>query len=185
LDRFQIPLSGGNGIIYAVNQQGQLLFYRDNTRMAPATSIHPPSSASAVGPTLISFSPAATASSMRPKQALTPSNAYVIDANLQLTTVVCEAETLAVNQDQKAVNSLQAQLRELEKEFAQAPASEKPAILTDIKELEKDELAPAQAKLAADTKALEACRARSGLPTSQKPAASVETPAVRRVTVSV
>ena len=119
-----------------------------------------------------------------PEPALTPANAYVIDANLQLNTVACEAETFAVNQDQVAVNSLEAQLRVLQMEFAQASASEKPDILAEIKEFEKEDLAPAQAKLAADTKALEAFRARSALPTSQKPAASVQTPAVSRVTVS-
>jgi hypothetical protein len=98
--------------------------------------------------------------------------------------VICEAELNAVNQDQVAVDGLKAQLAELQKEFAQAPASEKPGILADIREFEKDELAPAEAKFAADTRALEACRARSGVPTSKQTAASAESP-TNRVTVPV
>jgi len=90
-------------------------------------------------------------------------NSYVIDATLQLKTVTCEAELNAVNQDTVAVNQLKAQLAEMKKEFAQAPPSEKPGILEDIKEFTKNELTPAEAKLARDTRALNACRAASGV----------------------
>ena len=58
----------------------------------------------------------------------------------------------------------------------------KPAVFLLV---DTPELAPAEAKLAADTRALEACRARSGVSTSKKTAASPESPAVNRVTVPV
>ena len=182
---FKFLFSGGNGIIYAVNQQGQLLFYRDNTQNGTG-DVDTPSVIGLGGWTDFQFLfSGGNGIIYASEPALTPANSYVVDANLQLATVVCEAESLAVNQDQVAVNGLKAQLQELQKEFAQAPASEKPAILADIREFEKDELAPAESKLAADTKALEACRARSGVPTSKKTAASAESPAVNRVTVPV
>ena len=182
---FKFLFSGGNGIIYAVNQQGQLLFYRDNTQNGTG-DVDTPSVIGLGGWTDFQFLfSGGNGIIYASEPALTPANSYVVDANLQLATVVCEAESLAVNQDQVAVNGLKAQLQELQKEFAQAPASEKPGILADIREFEKDELAPAEAKLAADTRALEACRARSGVPTSKKTAASAESPAVNRVTVPV
>ena len=184
-EEFKFLFSGGNGIIYAVNQQGQLLFYRDNTQNGTG-DVDTPSVIGLGGWTDFQFLfSGGNGIIYASEPALTPANSYVVDANLQLATVVCEAESLAVNQDQVAVNGLKAQLQELQKEFAQAPASEKPAILADIREFEKDELAPAESKLAADTKALEACRARSGVPTSKKTAASAESPAVNRVTVPV
>ena len=91
------------------------------------------------------------------------SNSYVIDAVMQLKPVLCEAEQNQVNQDTVVVNQLKAQLAEMKKEFAQAPPAEKPGILEDIKEFTKDELTPAEAKLTKDTKALNACRAASGV----------------------
>jgi hypothetical protein len=91
------------------------------------------------------------------------SNSYVIDATLQLKPVLCEAEQYAVNQDTVVVNQLKAELAEMKKEFAQAPPSEKPGILEDIKEFTKNELNPTEAKLAQDTKALNACRTASGV----------------------
>jgi hypothetical protein len=181
---FKFLFSGGNGIIYAVNQQGQLLFYRDNTQNGTG-DVDTPSVIGLGGWTDFQFLfSGGNGIIYASEPALTPANSYVIDADLQLKTVVCEAELNAVNQDQVAVKGLKAQLAELQKEFAQAPASEKPAILADIREFEKDELGPAEAKLAADTRALEACRARSGVLTSKQMAASAESP-TNRVTVPV
>ena len=93
------------------------------------------------------------------------SNSYVIDVVMQLKPVLCEAEQNQVNQDTVVVNQLKAQLAEMKKELAQAPASEKPGILQDIREFTKDELTPAEAKLTKDTKALNTCRAASGVAT--------------------
>jgi len=91
------------------------------------------------------------------------SNSYVIDATLQLKAVTCEAEQLLVNQDTVVVNELEAQLAEMKKELAQAPASEKPGILEDIREFSTNELKPAEAKLARDKQALAKCRASAGI----------------------
>ena len=87
------------------------------------------------------------------------SNDYIINALLQLKPVICEAELDAANQDQVNLNQLQAQLRELRKELAQAPVSEKKEIEQDIMDFTTNELNPAKAKLARDTQALNLCRA--------------------------
>jgi hypothetical protein len=87
------------------------------------------------------------------------SNNYTIDAAAQFKTVTCEDELNAVNQDQVVVNQLDAQLAQMKKELAQAPASEKKEIEQDILEFTKTELNPAKAKLSKDTQALNACRA--------------------------
>ena len=89
------------------------------------------------------------------------SNFYTIDAALTLQVITCEAELDAVNQDQVVVNQLDAQLAQMKKELAQAPASEKKEIEQDILEFTKTELSPAKAKLAKDEQALAACRAGS------------------------
>jgi hypothetical protein len=89
------------------------------------------------------------------------SNHYIIDAQLQLKTVICEAELNAVNQDQVVLNQLDAQLAELKKELAQAPPAEKPGIEQDIRDFAKNEIAPAKAKLSKDTVALNQCRQKS------------------------
>jgi hypothetical protein len=86
---------------------------------------------------------------------------YTMDGAAQFKTITCEAELNAVNQDQVVVNQLDAQLAQLKKELAQAPASEKKEIEQDILEFTKTELNPAKAKLAKDTQALAACRAGS------------------------
>jgi hypothetical protein len=89
------------------------------------------------------------------------SNNYIIDAAAQFKTVTCEAELDAVNQDTVVVNQLDAELAQMKKELAQAPASEKKEIEQDILEFTKTELNPAKAKLSKDTAALNACRAGS------------------------
>jgi hypothetical protein len=89
------------------------------------------------------------------------SNNYTMDAAAQFKTVTCEAELDAVNQDTVVVNQLDAQLAQMKKELAQAPASEKKEIEQDILEFTKTELNPAKSKLAKDTQALNACRAGS------------------------
>jgi hypothetical protein len=92
-----------------------------------------------------------------------PGNDYIIDAQLQLKPVTCEAELNAVNQDQVVLNQLEAQLRQLQAELAKAPVAEKKAIEQDIRDFTKNEIAPAKAKLVRDTQALEACRAGSAV----------------------
>jgi hypothetical protein len=91
------------------------------------------------------------------------SNNYTIDAAAQFKTVTCEAELDAVNQDTVVVNQLDAELAQMKKELAQAPASEKKEIEQDILEFTKTELNPAKAKLAKDEQALQACRAGAGV----------------------
>jgi hypothetical protein len=91
------------------------------------------------------------------------SNNYTIDAAAQFKTVTCEAELDAVNQDTVVVNQLDAELEQMKKELAQAPASEKKEIEQDILEFTKTELNPAKAKLAKDEQALQACRAGAGV----------------------
>lgn len=90
-------------------------------------------------------------------------NSYIIDAELQLKPVLCEAELNAVNQDTVIVNQLEAQLRAMQKQLAQAPASEKKGIEQDIMDFKKNDLNPAKAKLTRDTAALNACRASSAV----------------------
>lgn len=98
------------------------------------------------------------------------SNFYTIDAAVQRKVVTCEAEQLAVNQDQVVLNELDAQVAELKKELARAPISEKKAIEQDILELVNTQVKPATAKLNRDKAALAACRAGSGV---QEPSPSV------------
>jgi hypothetical protein len=89
------------------------------------------------------------------------SNFYTIDAALTLQVITCEAELDAVNQDKVVVTQLEAELAEMKKELAQAPASQKKEIEQDILEFTKTELSPAKVKLTRDEQALAACRARS------------------------
>ncbi len=89
------------------------------------------------------------------------SNFYTIDAALTLQVITCEAELDAVNQDKVVVTQLEAELAEMKKELAQAPASQKKEIEQDILEFTKTELSPAKVMLAQDEQALAACRARS------------------------
>jgi hypothetical protein len=58
-----------------------------------------------------------------------------------------------------ALNGLGGPVTQTKNGTARAPVNEKPGILEDIREFEKDEIAPAKAKLAADTRLLERCRA--------------------------
>jgi hypothetical protein len=87
------------------------------------------------------------------------SNNYYIDAVLALETVTCEAELSAVNQDTVLVNQLEKQLAQMKTDLARASTSEKKQIQKDIDDFNKEQFNPAKAKLAKDTKALEACRA--------------------------
>ena len=95
------------------------------------------------------------------------SNNYSIDAVLALKTVTCEAELNAVNQDTVQVNQLKKQLAQMKTDMARAPASEKKQMQKDIDDFNKEQLNPANAKLAKDTKALEACRAALATHASQ------------------
>ena len=85
------------------------------------------------------------------------------DAALQLKVVTCEAELNAVNQDQVVVDQLQAQLRALKTELAKAPVAEKKEIEQEIRDFQKEQLNPAEASLAAATRALAACGAGSSV----------------------
>jgi hypothetical protein len=83
------------------------------------------------------------------------SGALVVDHRIDL----CAAQALAVNQAKVQRDSVLAQLRALQTQFAQASALEKPGIKLEIDEV-REILAGAEAAVAAAEAALAACRVR-------------------------
>ena len=91
------------------------------------------------------------------------SDAYEIQGNLQLRPVLvdrCQAEVNAVNEAQILVNSVNAEIAELQKALKTAPPNEKPGILDLIQQLRDEDLPIAQGELDKARTALSNCRSR-------------------------
>lgn len=76
----------------------------------------------------------------------------------------CQAETAAVEQARSAVDSLQEQLKALEKALRTAPREEKEQIQAEIRQIQRFHLPAARTALERAERVLEQCRQRSSLP---------------------
>ena len=98
------------------------------------------------------------------------SDAYLIDARLEMRPVPgfdrCQAQVNAVRETQSLVDSLEAEIRELQQQLRDASPAEKPFINSEVKRLRNEDLAQAVAALDQARRGLNSCRARPGLLTS-------------------
>ena|ERR1017187_864964 len=157
---FKFLFSGGNGIIYAVDQQGQLLFYRDNTQDGTG-DVNTPSVIGLGGWAGFKFLfSGGNGIIYAVEDQLNPDHHYEIDGTLQVTIATCQAEIASVSAAFQAVSDLKSQIAELQSELSQAPHSERAFLLQQIRDIEHD-LASANAALDAAKQALAACQARN------------------------
>jgi hypothetical protein len=155
---FKALFSGGNGIIYAVDQQGQLLFYRDHTQDGTG-DVNTPSVIGLGG--WAGFKALFSGGNgiiYAVEDDLNPDHHYEIDGTLQVTIASCQAEIASVSAAFQAVSDLKSQIAELQSELSQAPHSERAFLIQQIHEIEQN-LAPANAALDAAKQALAACQA--------------------------
>ena len=157
---FKFLFSGGNGIIYAVDQQGQLLFYRDNTQNGTG-DVDTPSVIGLGGwADFKSLFSGGNGIIYAVEDHLNPDHHYEIDGTLQVTISTCQAESASVSAAFQAVSDLKSQIAELQSELSQAPHSERAFLIQQIREIEHN-LASANAALDAAKQALAACQARN------------------------
>jgi hypothetical protein len=155
---FKFLFSGGNGIIYAVDQQGQLLFYRDHTQDGTG-DVNTPSVIGLGGWAGFKFLfSGGNGIIYAVEDDLNPDHHYEIDGTLQVTIASCQAEIASVSAAFQAVSDLKSQIAELQSELSQAPHSERAFLIQQIHEIEQN-LAPANAALDAAKQALAACQA--------------------------
>jgi len=160
---FQFLFSGGDGIIYAVDQQGQLLFYRDYTRNGTG-DVDTPQVIGLGGWKDFQFLFSGDNGIIyAAEKALTPKDSYEVTGTLSIAAVLCVDERAAVSTATAEVQSAKQIVANLQQEFQNAPASQKPFLRDQIKEAEKDEAA-AEQRLAAAKQALSACLARNNPP---------------------
>jgi hypothetical protein len=154
----------GNNRIYAVNQNGELLSYGDN---GTPGNVSNPVKVGFGGWSDFKFLFAGVdlAGNNRiyaGEKALTPDHHYEIDCSLQITAAICVNERNAVIKAKAAVQNIKDQLATLQAEAKDAVGAQKQFFLKEIRDLEKNQLAPAQAALDKAEQALAACLARGG-----------------------
>jgi hypothetical protein len=76
----------------------------------------------------------------------------------------CQAQLNAVNAAQAVVDSIDAQIRQLQEELQHAPPAEKPAIIAEINRLRTEERPGAVAALEDARRALQTCRESTTIP---------------------
>ena len=158
---YKFVFSGGNGIIYAVNQGGQLLFYRDYTQDGTG-DVDTPSTIGQGGWQAFTYLFSEGNGVIYAVQAgAVPKNCYEINGRLDFQPILCSTQRDQYNRAEVALNEIKQQLAVLEEEFATASANEKAIIRLEIKELEQNQLAPAQAALNQALQALNACLGRA------------------------
>ena len=144
--QFQFLFTGWNDIIYAVDQQGQLLFYRDASQTGGG-DVSSPGVIGLGGWQQFGFLfGGGNGVIYAAEKALNPANNYEIAGTLTTAPVLCLDQHTAVNQATQALSSAKSIVQELEVEFRNASANEKPAIRAEIVDAEKD-VAAAEAAL--------------------------------------
>ena len=158
--QFLFLFTGWNNIIYAVNQQGQLLFYRDASQTGGG-DVSSPGTIGQGGWQQFGFLfGGGNGVIYAAEKALNPADNYEIAGTLTTAPVRCLAERTAVNQATQSVNAAKQIVKALQLELQNAPPSQKPELIAEIRAAEKD-VAAAQKILDAANKALQACLASS------------------------
>jgi hypothetical protein len=156
--------AAGNNRIYAVNANGELLSYGDSGTPGNVSS---PVTVGFGGWSDFNFLFAGTdlAGNNRiyvAEKALTPDHHYEIDCSLQIEAAICVNERDTVLKAKAAVQDLNNQLATLQAQAQDAVGAQKQFYLQEIRDLEKNQLAPAQAALDKAEQDLAACLARGG-----------------------
>jgi hypothetical protein len=160
---FQFLFSGGDGIIYAVDQQGRLLFYRDYTRNGTG-DVNTPSVIGQGGWKDFQFLFSGDNGIIyAAEKILTPRDSYEVTGTLSIVAAACVDERAAVSTATADVQSARQIVADLEHEFQNAPASQKPFLRQQIIEAKQEEAA-AEQRLTAARQALSACLARKNPP---------------------
>jgi hypothetical protein len=154
---FKFLFAGGDRI-YAVDQNGQLLSYGDN---GTPGNVSNPVVVGFGGWSDFKFLFAGGDRIYAAENALTPDHHYEIDCTLQVTADTCVTEKNGVNAAKAVVQSIEDQITALQAEAQQAIGPQKLFLLKQIRDLEKNQLGPAQAALDQANKALAACLAHS------------------------
>ena len=175
--QFLFLFTGWNDIIYAVDQQGQLLFYRDASQTGGG-DVSSPGTIGLGGWQQFGFLfGGGNGVIYAAEKALNPDNNYEISGTLTTAPVPCLDQRNAVNQATQTLNGAKEIVRQLQEQFQQATATEKPEIRLEITEAQQEEAA-AQSALDAANSALQACLANSERPIPTRP---IQTGPIRRV----
>jgi hypothetical protein len=162
--QFKFLFAGDNGVIYAVDQQGRLLHYVDASQSGGG-DVSNPQVIGQGGWQVFKFLFAGGNNIIYAAEHAAPRspNEYEIQGRLEVRPDFpvdrCQPQVDAVQAAQGAVNSVLANIRQLQDDLQNASPSEKPAINREIKRLREEELPAARAALAEAQSALQACRA--------------------------
>ncbi len=166
--QFLFLLSGWNNIIYAVDQQGELLRYVDASQTGGGDVSSPQTIGQGGWQQFGFLFGGGNDVIYAAEKALYPAHNYEIAGTLTVASVLCLDERTAVNQATQARNDAKSIVLELQLEFQQATASQKPELRREIIAGQKD-VAAAQKVLDAANQALQVCLTNSPKPAPTSP----------------
>jgi len=158
--QFRFLFSGNNNVIYAVDQPGRLLRYVDASQTGGG-DVSSPQVIGQGGWQQFGFLFSGADNVIYAAETdLQPQNNFEIAGTLTTSVVLCPDERRAVSEATAAVADAKQRLLDLDNQYQNAPASERPLIKQEIEEV-RQELATLESQLAAAKQALAACLAHS------------------------
>jgi hypothetical protein len=158
--QFRFLFSGSNNVIYAVDQPGRLLRYVDASQTGGG-DVSSPQVIGQGGWQQFGFLFSGVDNVIYAAETdLQPQNNFEIAGTLTTSVVLCPDERRAVSEATAAVADAKQRLLDLDNQYQNAPASERPLIKQEIEEV-RQELAALESQLAAAKQALAACLAHS------------------------